>query len=140
VCRYEEGCVGQKPWPMLARADDGDTSRGRFLEASSRRLPSSSEETPPRVPRQVKLALSVVSFLQAPPRRSCTALMDAGPSGTFTLICKPWVGTCLWHIYGVPRVDPWRSCSCFRCGVATKLGNDDKLCSLSLEPGACCEY
>jgi hypothetical protein len=36
-------------------------------------------------------ALSVVSFLQTPPRRSCTALIDAGPRGTFTLICKPRV-------------------------------------------------
>ena len=59
---------------MFAGADDGDTSFYGVLLRKLRLVFLS---------RQVMMAINVVSFVKALPRRSRTALLDAGPRGTF---------------------------------------------------------
>jgi hypothetical protein len=58
---------------------------------------ASSEETPPRVSRQVTAVLSVVSFLKASPR-SCGAV-NVGPHGTFTVEAPGFDKAGLFRVY-----------------------------------------
>jgi hypothetical protein len=85
--RCEVECVGRKPQPVFAGADNSDTLVSfPSLEASSICyifiLWGSFEETPLSVSRQVTLTTNAVSFVKSP-RRSRTAFLDAGPRGTF---------------------------------------------------------
>lgn len=85
LCTGEVERAGQKPWPVLARADDGNTLEPfPSSEVSSRHLSSCTVLLRKLKLGEVMVVLCVVSFLKMSPRRSCTALLDVGPCETFS--------------------------------------------------------